>query len=60
MTDTVELIAKINSLKTDLAQVRFDIASGKNKKVHLVKKTKKDLARALTELTRGEKNGQKA
>lgn len=43
-----ELLAKLNSLKGELYNLRYESASGRVEKPHKVKQTRRDIARILT------------
>jgi large subunit ribosomal protein L29 len=50
-TGDKELLKNLAEKREELRKMRFDLAGSKNKNTKLVKNTKKDVARILTELT---------
>lgn len=48
--DNKELAKILNEKRADLKKLRFDLAGGKVKDIKVIKGTKKDIARILTEM----------
>ncbi|MDD2560706.1 MAG: 50S ribosomal protein L29 [Eubacteriales bacterium] len=55
-----ELTAKINELKTELFNLRFQLATGQLENTMQIQAVKRDIARALTAQTQASKKADKA
>ena len=55
-----ELTAKINELKTELFNLRFQLATGQLESTMQLQAVKRDIARALTAQTQASKKADKA
>ncbi|MDD4081393.1 MAG: 50S ribosomal protein L29 [Eubacteriales bacterium] len=55
-----ELTAKINELKTELFNLRFQLATGQLENTMQIQAVKRDIARALTAQTQAKKKAAKA
>jgi large subunit ribosomal protein L29 len=52
--DKVQLEAKVKELKESLFQLRFQLATGQLQNTMQISATKRDIARALTQLSKSE------